>query len=264
MKPGILLFFNGFSLLLVLIANFVFGSGVWGMPSVGDISNLYPTLLTPAGYAFSIWGLIYIMLIGFFFYQWYSLKQGKGEESLLPCGWWFTLANLFNILWIVFWVNDEIGISTLLIFGLLFCLIQLVKKLRLEIWDAPLRIIAFVWWPICIYAGWIVLASVLNVSVYLVSIEWGAHGIHPEYWAVGITVVAVAIYFFLTINRNMREAALIGCWGFIAVAVNSRDSSELVMQSSFVAAVILFLLVNFHAFRNYYYLPVFKWQRGEI
>ncbi|TVQ50891.1 MAG: hypothetical protein EA362_01290 [Saprospirales bacterium] len=264
MKAGLLLFFNAITLIMVLIANFIFGSGALGMATVGEISASYPTLLTPAGYAFSIWGFIYLLLIGFVVYQAISYKNGTTQDALIPSGWWFSLSNLFNILWIVFWVNDMLAISTLLIFGLLFCLIKLTLNLRLEIWDAPLRVIAFVWWPICFYIGWIVLASVLNVAVLLVALEWGTFGLKPEYWAVGTTIIAVAIYFFLTFKRNMRETALVGCWGFLAVAFNSRESSELVSITAFASAALLFLLVNFHAFRNYNYLPVFKWQRGEI
>lgn len=260
MKSGKLLFFNSFSLLLVLIANFAFGSGAIGIPSVGDISDQYPTLLTPAGYAFSIWGVIYLLLIGFVIYQW----MGKAEDSLIPSGWWFSLSNLFNILWIICWVNGLIFISTILIFLLLYSLMQLVFRLRLEVWDAPMRIIALVWWPICIYTGWMVLASVLNVSVLLVSLEWDTWGISPEYWAVGITGIAVGIYSVLTFKRNMREAALVGSWGFIAIALKADLSSDLVYWTAIIAAIFLFFLVNYHAFKNYHYLPFFKLKRGEI
>ena len=264
MKPGLLLLFNAITLLMVLIANFIFGSGAMGMATVGEISAAYPTLLTPAGYAFSIWGFIYLLLIGFVGYQVYSWKTGSFEDSLIPTGWWFSLANVFNILWIFFWVNDMIAISTLLIFGLLLSLIKLTLNLRLEIWDAPLRIIAFVWWPICFYLGWIVLASVLNVAVLLVALDWSALGLNPEYWAVMITGVAFAIYFFLTLKRNMRETALVGCWGFFAVALNIRESSELVGSATFAAAAVLLLLVIYHSYKNHYYTPLLKWQRGEI
>lgn len=113
--------------------------------TVSEVSGQYQTLLTPAGYAFSIWSLIYLLLIGFLGYQWKSHAEGNAIHSLEPAGIWFALANVFNTLWIVAWVNAWIGLALLLIIGLFICLFQLVLRLRLETWDAPVRIIWFVW-----------------------------------------------------------------------------------------------------------------------
>nr|MBS0038460.1 hypothetical protein [Saprospiraceae bacterium] len=69
MKNTVLLLANSFTFVLVLAMNFIYGSGMWGTATVGEISAQYPTLITPAGYAFSIWGVIYLLLIGFVGYQ---------------------------------------------------------------------------------------------------------------------------------------------------------------------------------------------------
>ncbi|MEX2594038.1 MAG: SMP-30/gluconolactonase/LRE family protein [Anditalea sp.] len=166
MKLLFLLLFNSLTFLGMLYVNYFFASGAGGQETVGEVSDKYPTLITPADYAFSIWGLIYLLLIGFLGFQWVKFMKRNTHESLEKAGIWFSLANIFNGLWIVVWINGWLGFSVLIIFLLLFSLIQLVIRLKLEIWDAPKRIIVFVWWPISIYIGWIIIATVTNVSCH--------------------------------------------------------------------------------------------------
>lgn len=262
MKKTIYLLANSFTFVLVLVVNFIYGSGMWGSATVGEISSQYPTLITPAGYAFSIWGLIYLLLIAFVIYQWYEWKNGDCTHSLKPSGWWFFSANIANSMWLVFWTNEWMGLSLLAMAWLLFSLIRLVIALKLETWNAPLRIILFVWWPICFYLGWVVLASVLNVAVYLVSIQWSGWGITPVIWSAVAMVLGLAVYLLLIYYRNMREAGFVGAWGFIAIAVNTGEN--LILWMALSAAAILLVAGLFHGIKNYYYTPTEKWKRGEL
>ncbi|MFM2320422.1 MAG: hypothetical protein RLZZ215_3043, partial [Pseudomonadota bacterium] len=95
-----LLWLNIGSFILMLGLNIASSSGWLNGVTVADISAQYQTLLTPADYAFSIWGLIYLLLIGFLWYQWKTHALGQDEHSLAPAGIWFSLSNLFNGLWI--------------------------------------------------------------------------------------------------------------------------------------------------------------------
>src|SRR5690554_7325977 len=70
-------------------------------------------MITPAGYAFSIWGLIYLLLLGFVVNQWLEYFKGWKDESLSKSGIWFTLANVFNGLWIIVWTSEQLGFSVL-------------------------------------------------------------------------------------------------------------------------------------------------------
>jgi hypothetical protein len=242
-----LLIFNTLSYVVTLYLNYLYGAGVGERKSVGEISNQYDTLITPAGYAFSIWGLIYLLLLGFIIFQWISFFRNQNHKSLLPTSFWFGLSNIFNALWIVVWTSEMLAVSVLVIFALLLCLLILVVKLRLEIWDAPLDIIAFVWWPICIYTGWVVVASVVNTSVLLYSLDLFENQV---LWTCLTLTVATGIYIFLTFNRNMREAALVGVWAFIAVAIKQWEGEYLVAYISVCFAVVLFLAAGIHAFKN--------------
>ncbi|TVP50677.1 MAG: hypothetical protein EA341_07075 [Mongoliibacter sp.] len=255
MKNIILLIFNTFSYAAMIYLNYLYGAGVGERNSVGEISNRYEVLITPAGYAFSIWGLIYLLLLGFIVYQWISFFRNQNQKSLLPSSIWFGLSNVLNGLWIVVWTSEMLLVSVLVIFALLFCLMVLVVKLRLEIWDAPLDIIAFVWWPICIYTGWIVAASVVNTSVLLYSIDLLSN---PVFWTCFIIMVATGIYLFLTFNRNMREVALVGVWAFSAIAFKQWESEVFVAYAALFFALILFSASSYHAFKNRKTSPLAK------
>ncbi|WP_373523605.1 hypothetical protein [Aquiflexum sp.] len=248
MKSISLLIFNTLSFIATLYLNYLYGAGVGGRKSVGEVSSQFDTLITPAGYAFSIWGLIYLLLLGFIVFQWVSFFKNQNQKSLLPSSIWFGLSNILNGLWIVVWTSELISISVLVIFSLLLCLLALVVRLRLETWDAPLDIIAFVWWPICIYTGWIITASVVNLSVWFVF--KGILLSNQVFWTIAVLFIGTAIYLMLIRFRNMREAALVGVWAFTAISVKQWDNQYMIAFASLFLAGVLFLAAGIHAFNN--------------
>ena len=250
MKPITLLIGNTLSLIFALALNGLAGSAVFNGKTVGEISARYDTLIAPAGYAFAIWGVIYLLLLLFVGYQWYAWLRNREDTALKQTGIWFTLGNIANGLWIAAWLNECLGISVLLIFILLFSLIMLTLKLRLEIWDAPLQTIGFVWWPICIYLGWIVVASVANVAAYLVSLNWQGGLLSPPTWTVIMIAIAAVIYLLLILKRNMREAALVGVWAFIAIAVRQWAVHDEIVYAALAGAGVLLIVVSWHGYKN--------------
>jgi len=100
MKALPLLLTNTITFIFTLFINYLGGSGDYFGNSVGDISDDFTTLITPAGYAFSIWGLIYLALVAYLIFQWFGYFKKQNQTSLLPSGIWFIVANLSNALWI--------------------------------------------------------------------------------------------------------------------------------------------------------------------
>lgn len=260
MSAKIKLVVNSFTLLLVLIANYLSNTGALSSQTVGEVSRKYDTLFTPAGYAFSIWGLIYLLLIAFVAFQWYQWIRQKKDEVVNKTSYWFVLANFANGLWIFSWTNEAIGLSVLLILALLFSLIMLVKRLRLETYDAPLPIIVFVWWPLCVYFGWIILASVANISAYLTSIGWEGGPLSPETWTVVLILISAAIYAWLIFSRNLREAAFVGVWGLVAISYRQWNEVQSIAITAFVAAFVLFIYITYHGYKNKATSPMAKWK----
>ncbi|MFP4164182.1 MAG: hypothetical protein ACLFVE_09390 [Chitinispirillaceae bacterium] len=254
---------NSASLLLTLVINYLSNTDLIGSGTVGSISAKYPTVITPAGYAFSIWGLIYLMLLFFAGFQWYALLKKRYEDVIDSTGFYFVLANLANASWVIAWVNNSIGLSVLLILLLLWSLVRLVQNLNLEKWDAPVLIIFFVWWPVAIYFGWVILATVLNVQVFVASIGWDQKTLSAAVFGVFLIALSMSVYLFLTYRRNLRESAGVGVWGLVAVAVSQSGSNPFIAVSALAASVVLLFFIILHAYRNREYSVFSKFQKTE-
>ena len=99
---------NLVSVVIAIFVNYYINAGKGNTPSIGEVSGRYDTLLTPAGYAFGIWGLIYLGLIIFAIYQLLDLFNKKFDNSyVLDIGWWFVVANLANAAWVVAFVHHQ-------------------------------------------------------------------------------------------------------------------------------------------------------------
>ena len=112
---------NIIALLITITVNYLSSTGIFNGVTVADISDQYHNYFTPAGYAFSIWGVIYLGLVAFVFYTSKSLflEDDSNDEVVLKVGWWFVLSCVANSLWIVFWVNNVLWITVILMLFLL-------------------------------------------------------------------------------------------------------------------------------------------------
>ncbi|MBK6264894.1 hypothetical protein JKA74_07585 [Marivirga sp. S37H4] len=264
MSRLLLLFLNTITLIAVIIVNGLAGSGQIGNKSVGEVSRAYDTLITPSAYAFSIWGLIYLMLTAFVIYQWVTYFRKNNQWIIDKTGLYFTIANLVNIGWLFLWLNEYIGLSVIVMFILLASLLTLVFRLDLEKKDEPVRIIFFVWWPLAIYIGWIIIASVTNVAVFLVSIGWEGFPLTSQIWTIFMVLVAMGIYLFMIFSRNLRESAVVGIWALIAIAVKQYPVNTGIAVTAIVATVVLLVATLYHGYKNRTTAPLMKLKRGEF
>ncbi len=237
-------------------------SGGMNGQDIGELSRKYETLIAPASYAFSIWGIIYLLLTAFIVYQWYVFFKEENDEILEQTGLWLALANLLNGGWTVLWLEQHVGWSVVVMMALLLTLIILSIRLRLELWDAPVRTIVLVWWPIVIYLGWIVTASVANVAAFFVFNGWDL-GWTDVGWTILMMGIATLVYIFLLGKRNMREAAGVGIWAFAAIAVKHWETIPTLSYTAIALAVVLGVLIAYHGFVNRDSSPFMKLGRGE-
>lgn len=255
MHPLVILIINTLLFLMMLFMNSVGGSGYLTTYNVGEVSRMYPTLITPAGYAFSIWGLIYLQLTCFIGFLWYQYLRKKEYSYILNSFPWFGISCIANSLWIVFWSSNQIGLSLLFILFLLTSLVMLAIRYRLEVWDAPLRIIFFIWWPFAIYLGWVILATTINVTIFLIAIGWNPSLQIENFMAVLVLTIATAIYLTLILKRNLRESALAGIWGITAIVVHQYGENTLIFSTSLISSGILLITISIHAYLKRRTLP---------
>jgi len=248
---------NIVSLVFALAANFVVGAQVLDLPSIGQISDKYATYLTPAGYAFSIWSLIYVLLIVFVIYQARDiLKPNPDNRFPQQTGPFFIIASICNGVWTYIFVNEMVGLSVavlLLLTGLLYVLLW---RLKVAVENPPIPYIVCVWWPLMIYTGWVTVASVVNASSWLDSLGFS---VTPLLASVVLVVLAAALLALL-VKRNVRELLLASTWGVAAIGAQQLQESgdQIVAATAFIVAGILLVAVCIHAYINRQSNPFYR------
>lgn len=242
---------NILAYVVVLLMNYFSNTGAINGNTMATVSAKFENYFTPAGYAFSIWGLIYLGLLGFIVYQSRGLFGNKEPRKVVgQVGWWFIISCAANVLWIFAWLNEYIGISVIIMLLLLFSLIKIILNTRMELDDESLSTIAFVWWPFSFYSGWVSVALIANIAAYLTSIGWNGFGVSEIIWTILMIIVAGIVHLTITWTRNMREFSLVGIWGIVAVAVANWNVSQSIVVVALIVAAILFISSGIHGYQN--------------
>lgn len=210
----------------------------------GDVSDAYPSLFTPAGVTFSIWGVIYLLLGAHVLYQFGLFRDRPDTEAdtalLNRVGVLFSLSSLTNTAWIFAWHYDLIPLSALLLIVILVLLAMIVTTVRRANLTGRQR--WFIGVPFSVYFGWSTVAVVANITILLVYLGWDGFGLADSTWAVAIILVAMAIGT-LTMMRNRDVAyGLVLIWAYLGILL--RQTSDLGGQyPMIIAAVVASLLV---------------------
>ena len=210
------------------------------MPARFSATNANPTLITPAGYVFSIWGIIYILLGIFAVFQALPSEQVKDFQKRI--GWVFVLSCLFNIAWLFLWQFEYLSVSCVLMFLLLATLIAVYLRLKIGKSTVPLREKLAVHVPFSVYLGWITIASIANVTVTLVSVNWDGFGISPETWATLIIIVALLITILVAATRKDVAYGLVIIWALVGIAVKQSEHQNIVMITETGALIVAIAL----------------------
>jgi hypothetical protein len=244
---------NCFALIVTIVINYLSNTGMLNGNTMKTVSNKYFNYFTPAGYAFSIWGLIYLGLLGFVFYSWRSLLKEKEEDSiLLKISWWFVLSCCANSLWVVAWLYEYTGASILLMVVILVSLLKIVVNTRMELDAQPLKMYLFVFWPFALYSGWISVALIANIAAFLTKIHWDGWGISNVSWTIIMIFIAGLINISMVKWRNLREYGLVGIWSLMAISVSNNHSngSKAVVFTCYVVAAILLVFITISSLKN--------------
>jgi|AntRauTorckE6833_2_1112554.scaffolds.fasta_scaffold05390_5 hypothetical protein len=237
---------NLLSVIFAIAAN-AYVSTTGSLPDIRMISEQYGTLLNPATYAFSIWSLIYVGIFIFALYQARDLFS-LDKRNTLPwrLSGWFILANTMNGLWTYVFISGYIGLSVAIISILLFSLMLLLWRLRIAVYDAGLSTISLVWWPLMLYTGWVLVATVVNAATLLTAL-----GITISASAAAIVLIFLGGALSLLLQkRNVRLLVLASVWGIAAVAVAQYGITPLVWITATIVSIFLVIQVSIHAYQN--------------
>lgn len=172
--------------------------------NTGQVSDLYPSLFTPAGLTFSIWSVIYVLLAGFIVMSW--LRQAeKIINRILP---WFILTCLFNMSWIMAWHYLLPLLSVCIMLALLSVLIIVFRMLhQSDSSDTKLKL--WVVLPFTLYLAWICVATIANVAALLISLDWQGGSISPQLWTILMMTVAAGLALKVTLDYRVPFFSLV-------------------------------------------------------
>ena len=239
--------FNFLSVILVLVVNGLSQSQRWNNTTVGEISNKFGNLFTPAPYAFSIWGVIFLMLLAYGFFQLYSAFTSSEESTYIEkTGWWFSLANLGNASWVVAFTYDQIALSVGIMTIILVSLLQIIVRTNMAQPQASFKVRALVWIPISLYAGWISVAIIANIAAYFSSINMLGSELNQVIWTIALITIAVLINTLMVWVRNLKVFASVAVWALIAIFIRHKDSLESVAYYALVSAITLSVIIMLH------------------
>ncbi len=248
----ILAIINFLSVILVLVINGLSQSQRWNNTTVGEISNKFGNLFTPAPYAFSIWGLIFLMLIVYSIYQVYSAFSNTPESHYIEkTGWWFTLANIGNASWVVAFTYDQILLSVGVMIMILVSLLQIVVRTNMSKEKVSFKVRAFIWAPISLYAGWIAVATIANSAAYFASIDFMGSKLTQVIWTIALITIAVLINTLMVWTRHMRVFAGVAVWALLAIYIRHQDSLESVAYYALVSAITLTAIIGLHTLSQF-------------
>jgi benzodiazapine receptor len=222
------------ALVAALVLNTLSNTLPLGGRTTGQISDSLPSLFVPAGYVFSIWGLIYLALIGFAVYQ--ALPAKQDNPAVRATGWWFALTCAANALWIVFWHYGYYWLTLVVMLILLLSLIVIYRRLaQLAISGAGNWLVK---WPFSLYLGWITVATVANVSAVLVWLGWDGGPLSPVTWTVVLAVVAAALALVMAYRHHDVVYAGVIVWALAGIAVKQSGMPVIVAACALCIAAV--------------------------
>ncbi|WP_282021056.1 tryptophan-rich sensory protein [Planomicrobium okeanokoites] len=201
--------------------------------TTGEISNRLPVLFTPAGYVFSIWSVIYILLAIWIAGFWIRYKKEK-ELPSRAISLYFILSAAANITWLFLWHYEYFAWSIAAMLLYLGSLILLYLQYDNNERKFTERL------PISVNMGWISVATITNISYVLTYYNWGGWGLSNELWAVIMLTVATALALHVRFHHSDIPFTLVFVWAFIGIAVKHGLDEMLVTTASlFLSGVII-------------------------
>jgi len=185
--------------------------------TTGEISDRFDVYFVPAGYVFSIWGLIYLALVAFVIYQ--ALPSQRENPRLRQVGYLFALSCVANVAWLFLWHYEVFALTMVAMVALLLLLIAIYLRLGIGRTSVPSAERWLVRVPFSIYLGWVTVATIANATSLLDYLNWSGWGISPEAWTVIMLMAATGIAAAVAFTRGDVAYGLVIVWAFAGIAV---------------------------------------------
>ncbi|MBO0441833.1 tryptophan-rich sensory protein [Candidatus Enterococcus ikei] len=209
-----------------------------------EVSDSYPNLFAPAGLTFAIWSVIYLLLAGFVIYQWRkpSSRSILSDQKLSgKLRTWFIISSILNSVWLVAWQYLHINLSVIIMLGLLAVLIYVNLLLEKAALSNPDYI--FIRLPFSIYFGWITIATIANITAFLVDKQIGLFQNNQVLWTIIILIIGMLI-ISTTIIRNRDVAyGLATLWAYYGILLKHQAADGWNNEYPMIITTVIICLV---------------------
>jgi hypothetical protein len=194
-------------------------------------------LFVPAGYVFSIWGLIYIVLVAYSIYQ--LLPAQRSNPRLQRIAPLYILSGLANMVWLALWHYEQITLSLAAMLVLLGSLIGIYLILRSGNEKVSRSESLFARLPFSIYLGWVSVATIANATTVLYNLGWDGGGISPVVWTVALMIIGGILAGVALLVRRDVAYSLVFVWAFTGISAKHAGNQPVMLAGYIISAILL-------------------------
>ena len=245
---------NGILLIVTLAINTLGAVGLINGLTQKQISDMYVTLITPSPATFSIWSVIYSLLLISMVVMIVKKEDPYYQQAIDQITGLFWISCGLNVVWIVSFSFVLVEISTLFILGFVIVLALLNRKLLAMAegrrWLLPVSF--------GLYSGWLFIATVVNVAAALIKLGWNGFGLSQETW--GSIMLIVSIVLLIGALLKIRNAvfplpvawAYFGIYQFLKSPSGFNGAYATLQLVSLCGMAVLLVAAGIQFFRNRY------------
>ncbi|UOO38043.1 tryptophan-rich sensory protein [Oscillospiraceae bacterium CM] len=247
---------NGIFLVVTLIINTLGAIGLINGLSQKQISDMYLTLITPSPATFSIWSVIYSLLIISIIVMIFRKNDPYYQSAVDQISTLFCISCAFNIAWIISFSFVLVELSVLFILAFVVTLSLLCQRLlkihEKKRWLLPLSF--------GIYTGWLFIATVVNIAAALVKMNWNGFGIADNVWAIVILIIAVLLVIVAQLKNRSATFSLPIAWAYFGIYQFLKSSEGFkgefapLQTTALVGMVVLIGAAAIRLYRNHFSL----------
>ena len=212
-------FLAAIAFIMMLTANYSVNAFHVNGTTTGEVSDSYPNLFAPIGLTFVIWGVIYLLL-GLYSLRQFGIWRNKKSihtdiliNRITPL---FIATSIINLTWILAWQYKVIWLSLVLILSLLVILVLINNILDIKELSSG-RDYWLVRLPFSVYFGWVTVATIANITIWLISIGWTGWGLNEQFWTI-VIITAGALVGTVTALRFWSTAySLVFVWAYFGI-----------------------------------------------
>ena len=228
--------------MLVIVFNFLSNALPFNDQSQTEIAAKYPSLFTPAGFTFSIWGLIYLALLAFVVYQ--AMPSQRQNALIASLGVPFKINCVGNALWLVAWHYDQLVLALLIMLIILVTLIIIYRRLLAELSSAGFLQHLVLYMPFSLYTSWISVATIANASILQTAYGWDNAGITAVNWTLLKLAAAGAIGATVVLKTRDPVFVLVTAWAAYGIAARQAATPAIAGAATMLAMLALLLAMR--------------------